>query len=966
MNRVFEYFKSGHHRDIIVVEDEKEAKEVEGVLAFLDKNPLILPDFRPHFGDDLRSFKEELLGIITTLHRFYSEKAILIAPTRTLEFALFNKEQVKQKRVEFASSMELHHFKEELLYLGYEIVDIVETQGEVSFRGDIIDIFSPNYDQAIRLSLFDTEIESLRFFDVSTQKSFKEELEQIDIAPAFANLNQTEWSALNEAVEKFQSDALVKDIASIGFWLLEDKINLLEHYSAISYKAHEHVEVFPKANTYKSIEVADINALIAFHEGKKVTIIAKNEAQARRSGIKEMQKVNFIYNEAVLNLLSNDELIISLNKPSKKRRIKKSKLQVDLLNVGDYVVHKEYGVAIFEGIEVVELLGAKRDFVKLKYQGDDKLLLPTHNLDSIDKYVANSGVLPILDKLGKGSFARLKSKVSEDILKVARGIVELSAKRELLRGVSIQTTPQIQEFQHLAGFEYTPDQAQAIEAIFADLASDKVMDRLISADVGFGKTEIAMNAIFSVAKANIQSALIVPTTLLSNQHFNTLSERFSQFDIRVAKLDRFVSAKDKKITLKALEEGAIDVVVGTHALFGATFKNLGLIVIDEEHKFGVKQKEKLKAMSENIHLLSMSATPIPRSLNLALSNIKSLSTITTPPTQKKEVRTFVKEYNDKLIKEIILREMRRAGQIFYIFNSIEAMEEKREELLHILPKLKITMLHSKVAPATTEKEILKFAKGEYDLLLSTSIVESGLHLPNVNTIVVEQANNFGLADLHQLRGRVGRGRFDGYCYFLIEDKERLSEVAKKRLLALESNSFLGSGSVLAYHDLEIRGGGNILGVSQSGHIKNIGYSLYMKMLEDSINALVQHQPQEKHHVDIKLNINAYLSSELISEDRLRIDLYKRLSDCYSLEEVYEIEEEIGDRFGKLDSNTKQFIDLVVIKILALMHHVESILNYHQNITITFKEGKREIIKSFSKDDDDIIEALLKYLRAIER
>jgi len=488
------------------------------------------------------------------------------------------------------------------------------------------------------------------------------------------------------------------------------------------------------------------------------------------------------------------------------------------------------------------------------------------------------------------------------------------------------------------------------------------MDRLLSADVGFGKTEVAMNALFAVVKNGYQGAIVAPTTLLASQHYKSLKERFSKWDIKVAKLDRFTSTKEKKAILQGLSDGTIDIVVGTHALLNAKFKNLALVVIDEEHKFGVKQKEKLKELTINTHLLSMSATPIPRSLNMALSQIKSFSEIFTPPINRKGVRTFVKNYDIKAVTEAIKRELRRGGQVFYIFNSIAAIEQKRDELLEAMPNLRITLLHSKIPAATTEKEMLKFEKGEYDVLLSTSIVESGIHIPNANTIIVDGAQNFGIADLHQLRGRVGRGGVEGYCYYFVNDKEKLNENAKRRLLALESHSELGSGAVLAMHDLEIRGGGNLIGEAQSGHIKQIGYSLYLKMLEDAIKTL-SGEVQESKGVELKLNVDAYLSDELINEDRLRLELYRRLSQCKSLQEVYEIEEEIEDRFGKLDKITKQFIDLMVIKVLANEKNIKKVSSFEQRVFIEFNDEKeRVILNSPSKDSDDIIATAMKYLK----
>jgi transcription-repair coupling factor (superfamily II helicase) len=362
----------------------------------------------------------------------------------------------------------------------------------------------------------------------------------------------------------------------------------------------------------------------------------------------------------------------------------------------------------------------------------------------------------------------------------------------------------------------------------------------------------------------------------------------------------------------------------------------------------------------------MSATPIPRTLNMALSKIKSFSEILTPPLDRKGVRTFVKSYDKVLVKEAILRELRRGGQIFYIYNSISTIESKKEELLELLPNLKIAILHSKVPAAKSERELLKFANGEYDLLLSTSIVESGLHLPNANSIIVDGAQNFGIADLHQLRGRVGRGEKEGYAYFFVDNKENLSDSAKRRLLALESHSSLGSGAILAMHDLEIRGGGNLIGEAQSGHIKQIGYSLYLKMLEDAIKKLSGEAKDLEKEIEIALNVNAYLNDELISEDRLRLELYRRLSQASNVEEIYEIEEEIEDRFGKLDKISRQFIDLMIIKVLAKNKNIKRISSFKEKIFIEFyNQAERLTLKAPTKDDDDVIKETLSYLRSLK-
>ncbi len=986
-SNLYEYLQS-NSPELIIVKDSKEASALADLVRFSKKEVLLFPDLRAISGDDLRSFKTELFELFSALNSYKTaaKKPLIITPVKTISHALPKPQMCDSKRLEFGDKIDLERFKKEMLFWGYTFVDIVEEKGEISFRGDIIDIFPISVEKPYRISLFDDEIEEIRAFELETQKSIKDEIEQIEITPAFFALDEEQFDALTHKCEHSSSDSFVKDLSSLGLWHLDDlsapfmegkkavfasdlSLELQEIYAFDENAVDESLfdlKIIPEAKEYKEFSLIDIHKTLEVHKSKKITLIASNEAQVKQHDLHDTSKINIVYAPFIVNIIGEKELIFSLNKEIKKKRRKKSSIILDELKPGDYVVHENYGVGVFEKIEQATILGGVKDFVAIAYQGDEKILLPVENLEAIDRYIS-SGSLPVLDRLGKGSFAKLKDTVKKKLFEIAGEIINLAASRALVKAPKIVCeSKKIKAFQEAAGFEYTDDQARAIDEIITDIAQEKVMDRLLSGDVGFGKTEVAMNAIYACYLSGHQSALIVPTTLLSSQHYKSLKERFSPYDIKLAKLDRFVSTKEKTQILKALKSGDLDVVVGTHALFSAEFAKPGLIIIDEEHKFGVKQKEKLKTLYEKVHLLSMSATPIPRSLNQAMSSIKQMSTLMTPPSERQGVRTFVKEYDEKLLKEVILRELRRGGQIFYVFNSIDAMPIKKRELLHILPNLRILMLHSQVSATETEKELMKFQNREYDVLLATSIIESGIHMPTVNTMLIDGADRFGIADLHQLRGRVGRGHIEGYAYFIVDDKENLTDEAKKRLLALESNSFLGAGAVLAYHDLEIRGGGNLIGDAQSGHIKNIGYSLYLRMLEDAIKELSNQQQVERKKVDIKLTISAYISDEVVQEERLRLELYRRLSHCEEVTEVYELEEEAIDRFGRLDINTKQFFELIVIKLLSIEKSITLIGNYGQNISITYSNGSTETIKAASKDDDDIIKEVLTYLRNAKR
>ncbi|GAA7559515.1 transcription-repair coupling factor [Helicobacter pylori] len=982
LNKGFDY-------QILACKDFKESELAKEVISYFKPNTkaILFPEFRAKKNDDLRSFFEEFLQLLGGLREFYQaleneQETIIIAPISALLHPLPKKELLESFKITLLEKYNLKDLKDKLFYYGYEIVDLVEVEGEASFRGDIVDIYAPN-SKAYRLSFFDTECESIKEFDPTTQMSLKEDWLEIEIPPTLFSLDEPSYKDLKTKVEQSPFNSFSKDLTSFGLWFLEEKANDLLHAykSVISPKALEEIQELASLNEldcehfkllkvlenpqgYEDLEIHAhaLESFITLHSNRKITLLAPNKTMLDNA-VSALEKSNIecVIAPFVLNFKTPDGIFISLNSFERKKKRQKSKLALNELNPGEWVVHDDYGVGVFSQLVQHSVLGSKRDFLEIAYLGEDKLLLPVENLHLIARYVAQSDSVPIKDRLGKGSFLKLKAKVRAKLLEIASKIIELAAERNLILGKKMEThLAELEVFRSHAGFEYTSDQEKAIAEISKDLSSKRVMDRLLSGDVGFGKTEVAMHAIFCAFLNGFQSVLVVPTTLLAHQHFETLRARFENFGVKVARLDRYASEKNK--LLKAVELGLIDVLVGTHAILGAKFKNLGLVVVDEEHKFGVKQKEALKELSKSVHFLSMSATPIPRTLNMALSQIKGISSLKTPPTDRKPSRTFLKEKNDELLKEIIHRELRRNGQIFYIHNHIASISKVKTKLENLIPKLKIAILHSQINANESEEIMLEFAKGNYQVLLCTSIVESGIHLPNANTIIIDNAQNFGLADLHQLRGRVGRGKKEGFCYFLIEDQKSLNEQALKRLLALEKNSYLGSGESIAYHDLEIRGGGNLLGQDQSGHIKNIGYALYTRMLEDAIYELSGGKKRLEKSVEIQLGVSAFLNPELIASDSLRLDLYRRLSLCENTNEVGQIHEEIEDRFGKIDDLSAQFLQIITLKILANQLGIIKLSNFNQNITIMYSDEKKESLKAPSKDDNDILETLLKHLR----
>ena len=1015
---LYRAFLEGLSARIIVCRDYEEALKAYQVALYAYsvqvslKKPLLCKETRLHAGDDVRSFFVELVENLAQIRTFYTdENTILIAPLCSLLYPLPSHKYCQSLRLEVGKDYQLQILKDTLIRYGYESVEMIEMEGEVSFRGDIVDIYPP-LDKPYRISFFGDECEGISIFSIETQLKESTSQSVLDIAPALFSLEQDEYESLCEAVEMSDCDVMSKDMLSIGIWYLPHRWPLPAHYptmltktavlelgeigslgisdkcdksdadsSAVGFWAQVLVHiaeskqnspqmpmVLEEIESYVDIDfyLDKLDKLLAHHAGKRRTFVVRSRSELVALNASVVDSSSIVESSAVVHISTPDELIISLesNIPQAQKRPKRPKFALNELNIGEYVVHSEYGIGIFKGIMQNTILGVTRDFIHIQYFDEDKLLLPVENLHTIDRYIAANGSIPVIDRLGKGSFVRLKQKAREKLFAIADSIIKLAATRNLLQGVVIDTkSPDLEVFKHTAGFALTPDQAASIESIFSDLASGRVMDRLLSGDVGFGKTEVAMNAIYAVCKSGYQCALIVPTTLLSAQHFATLSKRFAPFGIQVGKYDRFSSAKEKRATLECLKSGALDVVVGTHSLFGVEFARLGLIVVDEEHKFGVKQKESLKQLSTNVHILSMSATPIPRTLNMVLSHIKGMSRLETPPTSRKDPRTFIKHKNDALLQEIIQRELRRGGQVFYLYNNIASMPAIYAHLHKLFPTLSIVMLHSRISASEIEQIMYEFACGKHQILLCTAIIESGIHLPNANTIIVDGADRFGLADLHQLRGRVGRGDKEGLCYFLIESMESITEDASKRLLALERNSYLGSGASIAYHDLEIRGGGNLIGESQSGHIKNIGFSLYLKLLEDALATLSNQPVLMEHSVELRLNISAYLSPDLITSDSLRLELYRRLSLAKEVREVIDIEAEIRDRFGALDTLSQAFIQLIIIKILANHKHIKSISHFGQNIQITLESLEKHTIKATSADDECVLEALLSYLHS---
>jgi transcription-repair coupling factor (superfamily II helicase) len=605
--------------------------------------------------------------------------------------------------------------------------------------------------------------------------------------------------------------------------------------------------------------------------------------------------------------------------PRPRRAAKQFQLELGSLNPGDFVVHSEHGIGRYEGLETVVVLGLSHDCVKLTYDGGDKLFVPVENLDLLTRYGgAESGA--VLDRLGGLGWQQRKSRVKKRLKDMADALMKIAAEREIKKGEIIEIPDgAYQEFAARFPYAETEDQERAIAEVFADLSSGKPMDRLLCGDVGFGKTEVALRAAFAVVQAGLQVAVVVPTTLLARQHFNVFTERFRGFPIRIAQLSRMVAATDSKRTKEDMKEGRVDIVIGTHALLGAdvVFRSLGLMIIDEEQHFGVKQKERLKELRAEVHVLTLTATPIPRTLQLALSGVRELSLIATPPLDRLAVRTFVLPYDPLVIREAIMREHYRGGQSFYVCPYVEDLAGVAEKLHDLVPEVKIVSAHGGMSAARLEDIMTAFDARQFDVLCATNIVESGLDIPNANTIILHRADRFGLAGLYQLRGRVGRGKLRGYAYLTYDPAKALSKAAQQRLEVIETLEQLGAGFQLASHDMDIRGAGNLLGEEQSGHVREVGVELYQQMLEDAVAAARagggDNGAPDRWTPQINLGLSVLIPDTYVVDLNVRLGLYRRLADIENDAEIESLAAEIIDRFGPLPFELENLLQTVAIK-----------------------------------------------------
>ena len=653
----------------------------------------------------------------------------------------------------------------------------------------------------------------------------------------------------------------------------------------------------------------------------------------------------FEYPDIKLCVISDKEIFGETKRKAKKKKLKGvSKIKsFSELKLGDYVVHVNHGIGVYKGIEQLDVDGHKKDYLKLSYSGDDKLFVPVEQLDLVQKYIGSEGNAPKVSKLGGSEWSKAKNKVKKSINEIAEELVKLYAMRATLKGFTYsKDTVWQKQFEEEFPFDETPDQLSAIEEIKDDMEKGKVMDRLLCGDVGYGKTEVAVRAAFKAVMDSKQVAFLVPTTILAEQHYNNFIKRFSDFPVKIDMMSRFRTAAQQKATIKAVKEGNVDILIGTHRIIqkDIIFKDLGILIIDEEQRFGVTHKEKIKELKKNIDVLTLTATPIPRTLHMSLSGVRDISLIETPPEERYPVQTYVVEYNDQLIRDAVMREINRGGQVFFVYNRVETIREMAASLANLIPEGKIAIAHGQMTERELEAVMLGFMGKQFDILVCTTIIETGIDIQNSNTMIIYDADKMGLSQLYQLRGRVGRTNRMAYAYLTHRKDKIMTEVAEKRLKAIKDFTELGSGFKVAMRDLEIRGAGNMMGAAQHGHMAAIGYDLYCRMLEDTIRLIKGDIESEPIETTIEIKVDAYIPNKYIEDVTQKIQIYKKIAAMDSKEEYMEVQEELEDRFSDIPEAVVTLMDIAYLKAIAKKIGIIEIKDKREFIQIKFENKKR--------------------------
>ena len=884
---------------------------------------------------------------------------------------------------------------EVLVGMGYERVDQVGGRGQFSARGGIVDIFPINDPWPVRVELFGDTIDSLRYFDPDTQRSVAA-LEQADILPvvepkhsgkmavfltylpAEANIIFDEPARIRETLDK-----LIKENPE-----LKRKVYGWQDIVTASYSSNViYLSLLLQKTPYTDpAEVVSITAksVAPFHRqmdlladelrnwhnrryGTVILMTNRERADNLRQSLVQ-QGINTTVSETVetvvpgttvitvgtisggfefpyvkLTVIAEKDILGRQKKRLRQRVAKDQQITYFRdLKPGDYVVHTAHGIGKYMGIETLEMSGIHKDYLHIRYAGTDKLFVPTDQLQALQKYIGSEGEVPRLHKMGGTEWVKAKTRAKAAVADLAKELIALYAKRQVTKGFAFEPDTTWQgEFEDAFAYEETPDQISAIEEVKKDMEQSRPMDRLLCGDVGFGKTEVAIRAAFKAVMSGKQVAVLVPTTVLAQQHYQTFSSRFGGFGPTVDVISRFRSSKEQKETLAKVQAGQCDVLIGTHRLLNqdVDFKDLGLLIVDEEQRFGVAQKEKLKRWKANIDVLTLSATPIPRTLHMSLVGARDMSIIETPPEDRFPVQTYVVEYSEDIVRDAIKREMKRGGQVYFVYNRVQSIDSVSARLAEMLPDARIGVAHGQMADELLEQVMIDFYEGHYDILVCTSLIENGLDVANANTMIVYDADHFGLSQLYQMRGRVGRSYRMAFAYFAYRRDKVLTEVAEKRLHAIKEFTELGAGFKIAMRDLEIRGAGNLLGAQQHGHIVSVGFEMYCRLLDEAIH---ENKTGETYTAPpepiLEFNVDAYLTGDYISDAMQKVEIYQRIVALRNEKQLLDLTDELVDRFGDPPEAVQNLLTVGRIKNFARQLGVRSVIEKQDFVEVQFREN----------------------------
>ncbi|HET2090144.1 transcription-repair coupling factor [Streptococcus pneumoniae] len=1011
----------------------------------------------------LMSSQEKIISRVEAL-RFLtdsSKKGILVCNIAASRLILPSPNAFKDSIVKISVGEEYdqHAFIHQLKENGYRKVTQVQTQGEFSLRGDILDIFEMSQLEPCRIEFFGDEIDGIRSFEVETQLS-KENKIELTIFPASDMLlrekdYQRGQSALEKQISKTlspilksyleeilssfhqkQSHADSRKFLSLCYdktWTVFDYIEKdtpiffddyqklmnqyevferelaqyfteelqnskafsdMQYFSDIEqiYKKQSPVTFF--SNLQKGLGNLKFDKIYQFNQYpmqeffnqfsflkeeieryKKMdyTIILQSSNSMGSKTLEDMleeyqikldsrdktsickESVNLIegnlrhgfhfVDEKILLITEHEIFQKKLKRRFRRQHVSNAERLKDYneLEKGDYVVHHIHGIGQYLGIETIEIKGIHRDYVSVQYQNGDQISIPVEQIHLLSKYISSDGKAPKLNKLNDGHFKKAKQKVKNQVEDIADDLIKLYSERSQLKGFAFSADDDDQDaFDDAFPYVETDDQLRSIEEIKRDMQASQPMDRLLVGDVGFGKTEVAMRAAFKAVNDHKQVVILVPTTVLAQQHYTNFKERFQNFAVNIDVLSRFRSKKEQTATLEKLKNGQVDILIGTHRVLSkdVVFADLGLMIIDEEQRFGVKHKETLKELKKQVDVLTLTATPIPRTLHMSMLGIRDLSVIETPPTNRYPVQTYVLEKNDSVIRDAVLREMERGGQVYYLYNKVDTIVQKVSELQELIPEASIGYVHGRMSEVQLENTLLDFIEGQYDILVTTTIIETGVDIPNANTLFIENADHMGLSTLYQLRGRVGRSNRIAYAYLMYRPEKSISEVSEKRLEAIKGFTELGSGFKIAMRDLSIRGAGNLLGKSQSGFIDSVGFELYSQLLEEAIakrNGNANANTRTKGNAELILQIDAYLPDTYISDQRHKIEIYKKIRQIDNRVNYEELQEELIDRFGEYPDVVAYLLEIGLVKSYLDKVFVQRVERKDNKITIQFEK-----------------------------